>query len=191
VNNWNPQTWTYDEDYRNLVFCIRWRQVRNPDPPPDPAPAWIRYVWDERAWGRAEDYSYEPETPHVYVTSSWGKPENGMSLDGSPNLPAYQVQVHSFWVLDWKETWEHRVRWTDCKWTGDPDDSCEGQKKYATQQHERWDPGNDDGTTDLRRYGAAHFYVDSTKVRTPDGRVMNVLPVPVIEVQGVIGNPNQ
>ena len=185
VDNWNPHSWGYDEDYRNLVFCIRWRQVAWPDPSPDPAPAWIRYVWDERNWGQPqEDASRKQVTQHTYVTSSAQKLENGPS-----NLPAYQVQAHSYWVIDWKETWEHAYRWTECRRTGNKNDRCDGQSGYAPEQHVEWRPEGDDGTADLRNYGAAHFYADSTLLQIPDSRVLNVLPVPVIEVQGVIGNP--
>lgn len=185
VDNWNPRTWGYDEDYRNLYFCIRWRQIAWPNPAPDPAPAWIRYVWDERAWGQPqEDASRSPLTEHTYVTSSAHKPENGPG-----NLPAYQVRAHSYWVIDWRMTWERAFRWTDCRRTGNRNDICDGQRGYQVVQHVEWRAESDDGTADLRNYGAPHFYADSTLVRTPDGRVLNVLPVPVIEVQGVIGNP--
>ncbi len=185
VDNWNPRTWGYDEDYRNLYFCIRWRQIAWPDPSPDPAPAWIRYVWDERAWGQPqEDASRQQVTEHIYVTSSAQKTENGPG-----SLPAYQVQAHSYWIIDWRMTWEHAFRWTDCRRTRDNNDICEGQKGYAVVQHVEWRGESDDGTADLRNYGAPHFYADSTLIQIPDGRVMNVLPVPVIEVQGVIGNP--
>ncbi|CAG0990733.1 hypothetical protein GPROT1_02987 [Gammaproteobacteria bacterium] len=185
VDNWNPRTWGYDEDYRNLYFCIRWRQIAWPSPSPDPAPAWIRYVWDERAWGQPqEDASRQQVTEHIYVTSSAQKPENGAG-----NLPAYQVQAHSYWVIDWRMTWEHAFRWSDCRRTNNSTDWCDGQKGYETVSHVEWRGESDDGTADLRNYGAPHFYADSTLIRIPDGRVMNVLPVPVIEVQGVIGNP--
>jgi hypothetical protein len=185
VDNWNPHSWGHDEDYRNLVFCMRWRQIAWPDPSPDPAPAWIRYVWDERSWGQPqEDASRQQVTQHTYVTSSAQKPENGPG-----NLPAYQVQTYSYWVIDWKETWEHAFRWTECRRTGNNGDVCDGQRGYASERHIEWRPESDDGTADLRKYGAAHFYADSTLIQTPDGRVLNVLPVPVIEVQGVLGNP--
>ncbi len=185
VDNWNPRSWDYDEDYRNLVFCIRWRQIAAPDPSPDPAPAWIRYVWDERDWGQPkEDMSRQQMTEHLYVTSSAQKPENGPS-----NLPAYQVEVHSFWVIDWRMTWEHAYRWTECQRTRSNADVCEGQRGFRSIQRVEWQGESDDGTADLRRYGAPHFHADSKLVRTPEGRVLEVLPVPVIEVQGVIGNP--
>ena len=185
VDNWNPRTWGYDEDYRNLYFCIRWRQVASPNPSPDPAPAWIRYVWDERSWGQPkEDASRSQLTEHTYVTSSAQKPENGPG-----NLPAYQVQAHSYWVIDWRMTWEHAIRWSDCRRTGNRNDFCEGRSGYEVVNHVDWQAESDDGTADLRNYGAPHFYADSTLIRTPDGRTMDILPVPVIEVQGVIGNP--
>ncbi len=185
VDNWNPRSWGYDEDYRNLYFCIRWRQIAWPDPSPDPAPAWIRYVWDERSWGQPqEEASKRPVTQHTYVTSSAQKPQNGPG-----NLPAYQVQAHSYWVIDWKESWEHAYRWTECRETGNKNDRCDGQRGYVPEKHVEWRPEGDDGTADLRNYGGTHFYAESTLVQTPDNRLLNVLPVPVIEVQGVIGNP--
>ena len=185
VDNWNPRSWGYDEDYRNLVFCMRWRQIAWPDPSPEPAPAWIRYVWDERSWGQPpEDAARGQVAQHTYVTSSAQKPENGPG-----NLPAYQVQAHSYWVIDWRESWEHAYRWTECHPTGNNGDICNGERGYATERHVEWRPEADDGTADLRNYGGAHFYADSTLIQIPDGRIANVLPVPVIEVQGVIGNP--
>jgi hypothetical protein len=185
VDNWNPHNWGYDEDYRNLVFCIRWRQIRWPDPAPDAAPAWIRYVWDERAWGQAQETAARDQvTEHTYVTSSAQKQENGPG-----DLPAYQVVAHSFWIIDWRMSWEHAYRWSDCKHTGDVNDVCDGREGYDSVNHLEWRPESDDGTADLRNYGAPHFYADSTLVKTPDGRLMDVLPVPVIEVQGVMGNP--
>lgn len=190
VDNWNPRSWGYDEDYRNLIFCIRWRQIAWPDPAPDPAPAWIRYVWDERAWGQPkEDASRQQVTEHHYVTSSAQKSENGPGNPiGTFSLPAYQVQAHSYWVIDWRMTWEHAFRWTECRRSSNPKDVCDGQSGYESIPRVEWRPESDDGTADLRNYGAPHFYADSTLVRIPDGRVLDILPVPVIEVQGVIGN---
>ncbi len=184
VNEWSPYPWGYHPDYRNLVLCLRWRQVRYPEPGSDPAPGWIRWVWDERAWGTPKDFvSRAAMTEHVYVTSSAQKTENGPG-----SLPAYQVEAHSFWVVDWQMSWERRVRWYTCE-AGDKDDTCDGEARRREQWHERWDPGSDAGTADLRTYGRPHFYADSTKIIVPDGRTMHVLPVPVIEVQGVIGTP--
>jgi hypothetical protein len=142
-------------------------------------------VWDERSWGQPkEDASRSQLTEHTYVTSSAQKPENGPG-----NLPAYQVQAHSYWVIDWRMTWEHAFRWTDCRRTGNRTDFCDGRSGYEVVNHVEWQAESDDGTADLRNYGAPHFYADSTLIRTPDGRTMDILPVPVIEVQGVIGNP--
>ena len=137
VDNWNPNSWGYDEDYRNLYFCIRWRQIAWPDPSPDPAPAWIRYVWDERSWGQPqEDASRQQVTEHTYVTSSALKLENGpANPTGTFSLPAYQVQAHSYWVIDWRMTWERAYRSTECKRTRDNNDWCEGQRGYEAIQH--------------------------------------------------------
>lgn len=33
--------------------------------------------------------------------------------------------------------------------------------------------------------GNAHYWTTSNSILTPDGRAMDVLPVPVIEVQGI------
>jgi hypothetical protein len=185
VDAWSPSPWAYDEDYRNLVLCLRWRQVKNPEPASDPAPGWIRWVWDERAWGDPkETVSRVGSAEHTYVTSSAQKPENGPN----GNLPSYQVQVHSYWVVDWRMTWEKRFRWYTCE-AGNAGDSCDGVGGRRAVIHERWDPGSDAGTADLRGYGQPHFYADSTKIILPDGRTTRILPVPVIEVQGVIGAP--
>lgn len=184
VDGWNPQEWRPDEDYRSAIFCLRWRQVAWPDPAPDPAPGWLRYTWDERAWGDPKTTSARQQmVEHVYVTSSALKSENGPQ-----NLPAYQVQVQSFWILDWRIGWEKRVRWHTCE-PGGSHNTCDGVAGWRTVRHERWDVGADHGSADLRRYGLPNFYATSTLITIPDGRRMTILPVPVIEVQGVIGAP--
>lgn len=184
VDGWRPYPWGPDEDYRDLIVCLRWRQVNHNSPIPDPPPGWIRWEWDERPWGEPKvTVSRDNRAEHVYVSSSAQKPENGVG-----NLPAYQVRAVSFWIVEWQMSWKKRVRWYTCE-PGGRDDVCDGQARRRVQWHERWDPGSDAGTADLRQYGRPHFYAQSTKVTVPDGRGLNVLPVPVIEVQGVIGRP--
>ncbi|MBI3913110.1 MAG: hypothetical protein HY327_02770 [Chloroflexi bacterium] len=185
VNGWDPIAWTGSTEHRNFVFCLRWRQVKHPDPAPDPAPAWFYYDWDERAWGEPKwSLDFKGTQDHTYVTASAQKVENGPS-----NLPAYQVQVHSYWILDWRSDWEYREFHTICARSGDPKDTCDGKNGWSVERiEEHWHPASDDGTADLRRYGNPNFFLTSRKVRVPDGRAMTVLPVPVIEVQGVIQN---
>ncbi len=181
VDGWDPLNWAPSPDYRNLIFCVRWRQVKNPDPNQDPAPGWVEWIWDERPWGSPPATLAQQQTvDHTYVTSSAEKATNGLG-----NRPAYQVQAHTFWVVDWKENWEHAIH--NCVYTGNPQDTCSGQSGYA--QTTEWVPASRKGTADLRAYGSPHFWADSTLIRTPWGAQMNVLPVPVIEVQGVIEQP--
>ncbi len=181
IDGWDPINWVPSPDYRNLVFCLRWREVKNPEPAQDPAPGWVYWIWDERPWGAPPStLSQLPAADHTYVTSSAEKPANGVG-----NLPAYQVQVHTFWVVDWKETWEHAIH--SCFYTGNSQDVCQGQTGYA--QDTEWNRGGRNGTADLRAYGNPHFWADSTLIRMSWGAELDVLPVPVIEVQGVIQNP--
>ncbi len=181
VDGWDPINWAPSPDYRNLVFCLRWREVKNPEPAEDPAPSWAYWIWDERPWGAPPSTLSQQQTAdHTYVTSSAQKTANGVG-----NLGAYQVQVHTYWVVEWKESWEHATH--SCAYTGNDTDVCDGQSGYARTTE--WNSAGRKGTADLREYGSPHFWDDSTLIRTPWGKEMNVLPVPVIEVQGVIEKP--
>jgi hypothetical protein len=180
VNNWDPTIWSASDDYRNYIYCLRWRQVANPDPSPDPAPAWLTYVWDERNDPGASTGTNTAVGQHTYQTSSSGKPTNGPG-----NAPSYQVVIHSYWVLDWKSSWEKRHFY--CVPSGNKFDNCGGDE-YSSQAVE-WLPGSDGGTMDLSAYGQPHFYFDSTLIQhNLSGAAVtdHVLPVAVIEVQGVI-----
>lgn len=181
LDGWDPIAWAPADGFRKLTFCLRWKQVKYPQPEQDPAPAWAEWYWDERAWGEPKsDLSRRREAQHAYVTSSAEKPTNGVDA-----RPSYQVRVRTFWVVEWNETWERET--TKCVYTGNPDDVCNGQP--SARKETRWVPEGRDGTVDLRFYGSPHFYTDSTLVETPWGARLQVLPVPVIEVQGVIEKP--
>lgn len=177
LDGWDPIGWAPSENYRKLIFCLRWRQVKHPDPIQDPSPAWAEWTWDERPWGQPKGaLSFERETNHTYVTSSAEKPENGLG-----ERPSYQVQARTYWVVEWKENWDRREEY--CV-SGNANDTCKGQAGQRKQV--RWVPEARAGVTDLREYGNGNFWASSTRIRTPWGAEMNVLPVPVIEVQGVI-----
>ncbi len=177
IDGWDPLAWAPSSNYRKLVFCLRWRQVKHPEPEIDPAPAWAEWRWDERPWGNPKgELSFKRETNHTYVTSSAEKPTNGLG-----ERPSYQVQVRTYWVVEWKENWERREEY--CV-DGNAGDVCNGQ--IGMRKETRWIPEGRGSVTDLRAYGNANFWASSTRIKTPWGADMNVLPVPVIEVQGVI-----
>lgn len=181
LDGWDPLGWAPSADYRHLVFCLRWRQVKHPEPVQDPAPEWAEWYWDERAWGNPKsDLSQTNTATHIYVTSSAEKPSNGLN-----SLPSYQSLVRTFWVVEWKENWERRIE--RCVHTGNPSDMCNGRSEEIKEVI--WIPEGRDGIADLRYYDSPHFWSDSTLIQTPWGETMNVLPVPVIEVQGVIKKP--
>jgi len=178
LDGWDPIAWGPSGDYRKLVFCLRWRQVKSPEPEQDPAPGWAEWFWDERAWGDPKgELSLKREASHTYVTSSADKLTNGLG-----NRPSYQVRVRTYWIVEWKENWERRE--TTCVFTGNPNDVCDGQP--SARKTTEWVPEGRAGTGDLREYGGAHFWAESSRIKTPWGVEMDVLPVPVIEVQGVI-----
>lgn len=181
LDGWDPIAWGPDSNFRQLQFCLRWRQVARPEPDQDPAPGWAEWYWDERPWGNPKsDLSQRPDASHTYVTSSAEKPTNGLD-----KRPAYQIAVRTFWVVEWKETWERRTE--NCVFTGNPADFCNGQPSAIKQV--RWVAEGRDGVVDLRYYGGAHFWATSSLIQAPWGVTTSVLPVPVIEVQGVIKKP--
>lgn len=177
LDGWDPLAWAPSPGFRQLVFCLRWRQVKHPDPVQDPAPAWSEWTWDERPWGNPKGgLSFRAEANHTYVTSSAEKPTNGLD-----NRPSYQVRVRTFWIVEWKENWERREEYCVA---GNAGDVCKGQ--VGMRKETRWLAEGRGGRVDLRYYGSLHYWSDSTLIRTPWGARTNVLPVPVIEVQGVI-----
>jgi hypothetical protein len=174
----------------------------------DRPPCWVTWNWDERDWGRPQstcgDEKMGTLAYHTWLTSSAGKPQNGMGLDGIANLPAYQVGVETYWAPQARWEWKHWecTSHDTCTYTTTHDCHCKhdeaGNKECDTcteehtstvcskvevvQEHREFMP-------DLRNpewCGLDHMYLKSPFVKTPDGRVLTALPVPVIEVQGVI-----
>lgn len=196
IDGWDPQTWSANDDFADFHFCLRWRQVAPPDPQEsrdsgyggyDPAPAWADWLWDERPWGEPKGSSAAgPIISHTYVTSSADDEKNygyqRKPHNGPDNRASYQVRVTTYWVVDWSMNWKQR----GCKPDPDknPANTCKGQPKMI----EYW-VTHQDGPhgIDLRmpEIGNAHYWTSSNSIVTPDGRHMDVLPVPVIEVQGV------
>lgn len=196
IDGWDPLTWSENEDFADFHFCLRWRQVAPPAPQEsrnsdyggyDPAPAWADWDWDERAWGNPKQSSSAgPIINHTYETSS-ADDDKGYGYERKPrngpgNRPSYQVRVTTYWIVEWNMRWKVR----HCR--PDPDENpintCKGQSKMI----EFW-IGHEDGPhgLDLRHpdIGNAHYWTSSNSILTPDGRKMDVLPVPVIEVQGI------
>ncbi len=199
LDNWDPVNWKYDPDFRNFRIGIRWRQVTPTTPIPDAPPCWIKWLWDERPWGEPRETCSRlaPGATHTYETSSAGKPENG------PNdLPSYQVQAVTYWVLDWKWQWEQYecVEQTENKFCvpnlSDGDYNLEqctlpdgGQGHIQTQvicKKKDWVPHEQGGMCDLSKYGQPHTYVESYNIAANLTQPGTGLSVPVIEVQGVI-----
>jgi hypothetical protein len=143
---------------------------------------------------------------HTWLTSSFGRPANGMSLSGVADLPAYQVGVETYWAPQARWEWEHWecTEWQECTYETEHDCNCEGEgperhcdtceEKHTdrvcaqvgvVREHREFMPD----LRDPEWCGLDHMYLASHTVRTPDGRVLTALPVPVIEVQGVIQAP--
>lgn len=196
IDGWDPETWTANDDFADFHFCLRWRQVAPPDPEEsrdsgyggyDPAPAWADWIWDERSWGNPKQSSSAgPIITHTYETSS-ADDDKGYGYERKPrNGPedraSYQVQVTTYWVVDWYMRWKERM----CRQDPDenPDNVCKGQSEMI----EYWiDRQIGPHGLDLRSPGIGndHYWTSSKSIVTPDGRQMDVLPVPVIEVQGI------
>ena len=200
--NLDPFSLALDDDYRLWKVCLRWKQVAPPDPLEsrysaygsyDPAPGWAHWEWDERPWSSSkENDASGPTILHTYVTSSADdvmnlgydrKPQNGPE-----GRAAYQVVVTTYWVLEWEERWQHRLCVSPA--IPIPAATCKGHPG----QIEDWETdhlgvnGFDMRSPDVRTVAGpapAHYWVTNTLVQVPDGRVLYVLPVPVIEIQGL------
>ncbi|MBU0495604.1 MAG: hypothetical protein KKB13_27465 [Chloroflexi bacterium] len=192
--------------YRDYQLGLKWVRIGSaawgatglPGPQPG-APYW---TFDERSWNPGGSASGET-VMHRYETSSWGKPTNGPA-----GLPAYQVSLSTYWGLFWAvqyDEWQCVAGEDRCV-PRNPDGTCRGQ---ATA-YQPWcgdlcpnQSGNArwvctacdwvhqfDGwhLIDLRPYGSPNWYDTSQKVALPQQGVgcANVIPVPVIEAQGVI-----
>jgi hypothetical protein len=153
----------------------------------DPAPAWADWLWDERSWGNPKQSSSAgPIIAHTYETSS-ADDEKGYGYERKPhngpdNRPSYQVRVTTYWVVDWY------MRWKERRCRADPDENPNNVCKGQSEMIEYWiDRQIGPHGLDLRSPGIGndHYWTSSNSILTPDGRKMDVLPVPVIEVQGV------
>ena len=173
VNGFDPQAWMANDDFRNFIFCMRWRQVGPWDQMKEgKVPALFDFLWDERPWGDPQETKANVlPVPHAYFTSSWAKP-----VCGYEHLPGYQVQVKTYWVLDWYTQWEQKIR------------RCAeyNSNGKCVAWEDVWVPGSGSGTYDLRRCGSPSSYTWSFKVQSNVSPPGDALCVPVIEVQGVI-----
>jgi hypothetical protein len=197
IDGWDPQSWSPNPNMRQFQFCLRWKQVAYPGPDEsrnspfgayDPAPGWAAWDWDERPWGNPKgDISRIPLISHTYVTSS-ADDTNGYGYQRKPHngpgdLPSYQVRVTTYWMVQYMLQWQYKT----CVASSNPADTCNGESGKV----EDWlNATKGPFGIDLRMPGInnAHFWTTSSSIIIPDGRKMNVLPVPVIEVQGVQPN---
>jgi hypothetical protein len=189
---------------RNYTLQVRW--AIQSDPPP---------IWDfqERDWNEEPGQAVGFAVSHIYDTSSWGLPENGPSLNGLLELPAYQVRVATHWSPYVRRTWEERrVEPIAFECGDDPacqtqQEACEELEPGADEPDEdcfdvQWEPV-DTGwqVVDLTAYGYPTRYYQSQAVidvSMPPAdippvpvslRQCGVVPVPVIEVQSLLNAP--
>jgi hypothetical protein len=83
-------------------------------------------------------------------------------------------------MVQYMMQWQYKT----CIASSNPSDTCNGE----TGKVEVWrNASKGPFGLDLRMPGInnAHYWTTSSSIIIPDGRKMNVLPVPVIEVQGV------
>jgi hypothetical protein len=187
--NWSDTCWPIpnnpvENHPYNYRIGVRWKRLT--DRPPE---------WDfnERSWneGRSGSTAEGLNALHTYESASFGLAANGPGLEGAFNLPAYQVRVHTYWIAEWAQAWEY-FTW-ECPEGKERDD---GNGPYCTAPEiQVWHSAFDGWHfIDLTRYGNPTYYFDSTRVESPDVRVMPahvclpVIPVPVIESQAVIGH---
>jgi len=148
---------------------------------------------------------------HIYESSSYGRPQNGVGLNGQP-LPAYQVGATTLWRVFSRETYQvcecvssHQE--CTCGYDSDGDRSgcdcgegwMESDPHYYNRRRTVCDAYNwvthDTGwkAIDLSPWIGTWYAVSSKTGPKATGLEPNppcgVVPVPVIEVQGVIKNP--
>ncbi|MBN1267628.1 MAG: hypothetical protein JXA25_19205 [Anaerolineales bacterium] len=190
---------------RNYTLEVEWRMVG------DVQPVWS---FDEREWAEEPEYQRGFVVTHTYQTSSWAKPENGPSLEGKLELPAYQVELGTAWQPYLRRSWEERVRerkeldCSGCGSSGECEELCskcgsDGTDREADACYEeRWEARTTGWqAVDLRAYGYTESYYrswlagdiseppeDIPSVPVED-RVCGSVPVPVIEVQVYLNAP--
>ena len=166
------------------------------------------------AWGTSVSHAYEASSADVTDTGRYGdpgdKPRNGPARGGEWNLPAYQVRVTIHWAIEWAQQWDQWERTGSerrCCHTpagGSEHDACHDDERYAgcANHWEGWSVEtydvygwvhHSDGwyVIDLRNYGEPSWTFASQAVRSSGdgvrwGPVLDVVPVPVIEVQSVL-----
>lgn len=188
---------------RNYLLEIEWRFNE------DSYPVWF---FDEREWAEEPSHERGFSVSHTYQTSSWAKPENGPSLNGKLELPAYQVRVYVQWVpwvhRSYEYTVEKRINFS-CQPTDgtclEKQDFCEMEGYAARDQgcyrtvwkkyDSGWVPIN------LRDFGYTNAYYTSSAaidISQPPEDIPSVpetarwcdsIPVPVIEVQVYLNAP--
>jgi len=202
-----------DPGWRRYTFRIRFRQV-GPGEPLSPSPSfWYRVSWDERPWHAAKRGSggtFHHRVSHSYGASSWGRPGHPFydpALGEVVRYPSYQVGIESNWVLEKEQLWES---WDcveeehGCVECG-PDEECPGEEchgllcepGYRCQgwcARAEW-RGHSSGVMLIpaSRIGGSPYclvrgdFWTCTIVRDArSGSWGRWLPIPVVEVQGVI-----
>jgi len=190
---------------RDYTLEVEWRMVG------DPPPVWS---FDEREWAEEPEFAYGYAVTHTYQTSSAEKPDNGPSLEGKLELPAYQVELGTPWQPYVRRSWQERVRERkepDCSGCG-TGGACEalcgvcGAEGTDREAEACYDESWEAKTTgwqgvDLRSYGYREaFYrswyaVDISEppegipMVPPAARLCAGIPVPVIEVQVYLNAP--
>jgi len=159
------------------------------------------------ARGTDVSHAYETASSDVDNPESHGdagdKPRNGPSLAGEWNLPAYQVIVGTHWALDWAQQWDQWEKVDTIEECCHDNGTCkdkdyegcangwDGWSRHTEDVYE-WVHHSDGWyTVDLTRWGEPNWYYTSYSVRSSGdgmnwGPVLDVVPVPIIEVQSII-----
>ena len=188
---------------RNYTLQVGWQFL------PIVPPTWH---FDDRAWSDGGQSALGFAVAHTYETSSWGLFENGPSLEGRLDIPAYQVRVGTAWQAMVRRTWEEQERGDPKTFNCDADDA-ECLDLYAMCEDPGTDPDNDDCfesywvfhdtgwvPVDLTLYGYPEPYYLSWAagdVTMPPPGIPAVLlglrpcnvPVPIIEAQSLLNSP--
>jgi hypothetical protein len=188
---------------RNYTIQVGWQFF------PAVPPTWF---FDDRTWSDEPASASGMTATHTYQTSSWGLPENGPSLEGGLELPAYQVRVGTAWQALVRRTWEELERGARRTFAcGAGDTQC--WDLYALCESPATDPDNDQCydwfwvfhdtgwiPLDLTQFGYPQpYYVSSAAgdvTMPPPGiavvpfsqRLCN-MPVPIIEAQSLLNSP--
>lgn len=172
-------------------------------------PTWF---FDDRAWSDEAAFASGMTVAHTYQTSSWGLPENGPSVEGRLELPAYQVQTGTAWQALVRRTWEELERGARRTFAcGVGDTEC--WDLYAICENPATDPENDQCydwfwvshdtgwiPLNLTQFGYPQPYYVSWAAGdvtmpppeiavVPLGQRVCNLPVPIIEAQALLNSP--